>query len=264
VVLRLPPGLLLERQVTLPLAAEQGLERVVRYEMDRFTPFAAEEVFYSAGVLQRDRAQGRLMLGIALVPKVRLAAALAALAEWRLTPGLLEADGVGREPRRIPLAGPDLRPHRWRRRGFAVALAGCAALAVVAAGLPFWLQMRASDDVAARIAALKPRVAQAEALRRRMANSAEGSDVIGAERARVGDALSAVATLTTLLPDNTHLTALVMQKRQVTLEGQSTAAAKLLSTLSADPAIRNAAFAAPVTRAENGADLFSIKAEITP
>ena len=41
-VLRLPPGLVLERQVTLPLAAEQGLDRVVRYEMDRFTPFAAE------------------------------------------------------------------------------------------------------------------------------------------------------------------------------------------------------------------------------
>jgi hypothetical protein len=54
-VLRLPPGLLLERQVTLPLAAEQGLDRVVRYEMDRFTPFTAEEVFWSCAVQRRWR-----------------------------------------------------------------------------------------------------------------------------------------------------------------------------------------------------------------
>jgi hypothetical protein len=67
-VLRLPAGYVLERQISLPLAAEQGLDRVVRYEMDRFTPFSAEEVFWSCAVQRRDRAQGKLAAGIALVP----------------------------------------------------------------------------------------------------------------------------------------------------------------------------------------------------
>jgi len=31
-----------------------------------------------------------------------------------------------------------------------------------------------------------------------------------------------------------------------------------------DPIIRNAAFSAPVTRAEGGADLFSLRAEVRP
>lgn len=263
-VLRLPPGMLLERQATLPLAAEQGLDRVMRYEMDRFTPFAAEEVFFAATVLRRDQTQGRLTLGIALVPRVRLAAVLEAMVKLQLAPGLLEAANCGAEPRRIPLAGVDLGRERWRRRGFAAAGAVCAVLAVATVILPFWLQAAASGDIEARIASLKPRVAEAEALRRRMAASAEGSDVISSEHARVGDALHAIATLTDILADDTHLTALTMQKRQVTLEGQSAAAAKLLTALSADPALRSVAFAAPVTRSQTGDDLFSIHAEFAP
>jgi general secretion pathway protein L len=263
-VLRLPLGYLLERHVTLPLAAEQGLDRVVRYEMDRFTPFAADEVFFSCAVQRRDRAQGRLTLEIALVPRARLSGVLEAMAQLRLAPSLLEAEGVGAEPRRIPLGAIDMRKQRRRRHGLVAAGVGCAALAVAAVALPFWLQAAASDAVEARIAALKPRVAQAEALRQHMAASAAGLDAIGGERARVGDALHAIATLTDLLADDTHLTGLSMQKRQVTLEGQSAAAAKLLTTLSTDPTVRNAAFSAPVTRSDSGADLFSIRAEIAP
>jgi general secretion pathway protein L len=264
VVLRLPPGLLLERQVTLPLAAEQGLDRVVRYEMDRFTPFAAEEVYFAATVLRRDRAQGRLTLGISLVPRARLADILAAMATLGPGPTLLEAAGFGGPARRIPLAAADLRKERWQRRGLIAAGAACAVLALATVALPFLLQASAGDEVETRIAGLKPWVAQAEALRRKMANASAGSDAIGSEHARVGDTLHTIATLTDILGDDTHLMGLTLQKRQVTLQGEAAAAAKLLTTLAADPTVRNAAFVAPVTRAETGADLFSIKAEIAP
>jgi general secretion pathway protein L len=264
-VLRLPPGLLLERQVTLPLAAEQGLERVARYEMDRFTPFAADEVYFSCVVRRRDRARGKLVAAISLVPRARLAPAIDALARLGLAPGLLESPvGPGDEVRRIPLGDAAPGEAVWRRRGLIAAGAGCAVLALIAAGLPFCLQAGASAAVEQRIAALKPSVDQAEALRRRIEAAAAGSDAIGAERARVGDALHAIATLTDILGNDTHLLGLSMQKRLVTLEGQSAAAARLLTTLSADPTVRNAAFVAPVTRSGGGADLFSIRAEIAP
>jgi general secretion pathway protein L len=263
-VLRLPPGFLLERQVTLPLAAEQGLDRVVRYEMDRFTPFAADEVFWSCAVQRRDRVQGKLALGIALVPRVRLLPVFEALAQLHLVPTLLEAAAPNGAIRRIPLGEPDLRRERRRRRALIAAAACCAVLAVGAVALPFVLQARETAAVEARIADLKPRVNAAEALRRRLAAASAGSDAISSEHARVGDALRAVATLTDLLGDDTHLIGLVLHQRQVTLEGQAAAAAKLITALSADPTIRNASFSAPVMRNEGGADLFSIKAEIAP
>jgi general secretion pathway protein L len=97
-----------------------------------------------------------------------------------------------------------------------------------------------------------------------MAAAAAGSDAITSEHDRVGNALAAIAKLTDLLGDDTHLIGLVLHQRQVTLEGQAAAAAKLITALSSDPAIRNAAFSAPVMRNAVGADLFSIRAEVAP
>lgn len=261
-VLRLPAGFVLERQISLPLAAEQGLDRVVRYEMDRFTPFAAEEVVWSCTVQRRDRAQGKLAAAIALVPRARLQPVLDTLAQIQIRPTVLEAPGPDGALRLIALAPPDLRRLRWQRRGLAAAAAGCAALALAAILEPFIAQSAARDAVDARIAALAPRVKQTEALRDKLNASSAGSDVVAAERARVGDALRAIAALTDLLHDDTYLIGLVLRQREVTLEGQSAAATKLIASLSSSPDIRNASFSAPVTRNETGADLFSIKAEV--
>ena len=60
--LRLPGATVLERSVTLPLAAERDLERVLGYEMERLTPFTAAEVFWGFATEERDRARARLAL----------------------------------------------------------------------------------------------------------------------------------------------------------------------------------------------------------
>jgi len=264
VVLRLPPGMLLEREVTLPRAAEQGLDRVVRYEMDRFTPFTVDEVFYSYRLLRRDDARSRVVISIVLVPRARLTSALETVRQLQLTPTLLEAADSSGELQRIPLTAPGASKLRWRGRGLAAAGATCAALAVAVVVLPFWRQAQARGEVEARIAALKPQLDRAEAVRKKLTADAASVDAFSAEHARVGDALHAIATLTGLLPDDTHLISLVMQKREVSMQGESAAAAKLLTTLSADPAIRNAAFTAPVTRNAAGVDVFAIRVEIVP
>jgi general secretion pathway protein L len=264
-VLRLPPGALLERVVTLPLAAEASLERVVEYEMDRYTPFAAEEVFWSVQARSRDRVQKRLQAGLTLVPRAGLAPLLGTLKQLGATPAELEGQAAGGGGlHRLPLAQRDARRARRERRMLLAAAAGCAVLAVAAAGVPFWRQAQAAQAIEDRIAALQPNLAAAEALRQKLSAEAAGSDAIQAEQALVGEPLQAIAALTQILPDDTFLTALVLQKRQLSIEGQSANAARLIGSLSIDPVIRNAAFAAPVTRSDTGADLFSIKAEVRP
>jgi general secretion pathway protein L len=85
---------------------------------------------------------------------------------------------------------------------------------------------------------------------------------VAAERAQAGDPMSVLATLTSLLPDDTYLFEFAMTGRQVTLRGQSAGSARLIETLAKQPEITDPAFAAPVTRAENGkAELFSIRAQ---
>ncbi len=265
IILRLPSGALLERTVALPLAAELSLERVVQFEMDRYTPFTAEEVFWAVQVRSRDREQGRMQAVITLIPRPALAAVLGALRALGVAPTVLEGQAAGGGGARLLALGQrDERRARRQRRALVAAGGVCAALAIGVAAVPFLRQSQAADAVETRIAALQPSLNQAEALRQKLAAEAAGSDAIQAEQALVGEPLQAIAALTQILPDNTYLTALVLQKRQLTIEGQSANAARLIGSLSADPVIRNAAFGAPVTRSETGADLFSIKAEVRP
>ena len=83
------------------------------------------------------------------------------------------------------------------------------------------------------------------------------------ELERTGDPLQILATVTHILPDDTYLTDLSLRQRQLTIVGRSSSAPRLITGMSADPTIRNAAFAAPVTRVEGASvDMFSIRAEI--
>jgi general secretion pathway protein L len=267
VVLRPPPGALLEREVVLPLAAQHDPGGVLRYELDRLTPFAPEEVFWSWRREGRDAARGTLRLRVSLLPKAALRTAVEALRRAGLPPIGIEATGADGGTRALPVdeagGAPSRRREAWRRRGLAVAGVACGGLAVAAVALPFFRQSLALAAADRHIEALRPRVAEAEALRRRIADAKGGQDAFAAERARVGDALRAIAALTEILPDDTWLTELTLRQRKLTIAGRSAGAARLIGLLSADPTVRDATFAAPVTRAESGGgDAFSIRAEL--
>jgi general secretion pathway protein L len=261
--LRVPSGLLLEREVVLPLAAERAPEQVLTYEMERLTPFAAADAFWSCRVMRRDRALGRLHLLLTLAPRAALAPLLDVLAQAGAVPSLVEAPPKPgqTEWRRITLGAASRRSSPTRHIGLAL----CGALAAAAIAVPFVRQSFALATTESQIAALAPPVAEATALRRGMAAEAEGGDVLQAARLRLGDPLQALAALTTALPDDTWLTDLTLRQRKLTMGGQSAAAVRLIARLSADPAIRNPAFTAPVTRSESGGtDQFSIAAELAP
>jgi general secretion pathway protein L len=255
--------MLLERSVVLPLAAEREPEPVLRYELDRLTPFSGEEVFWTWRIERRDRQRGRLHLRVSLIPKAGLATLIAGLQQAGPAPAVIEAELPGGEWRSIAIAEPHPRAQRWRRRGLASAGLLCAVLALAVVALPFLRQELASRAIERRIAALTPRVDEVEALRNRLARDRAGADALAADEARLGNPLQVIAELTQLLPDDTYLTELTLQDRKLVLTGQSRAAAKLIGALSADSLVKNPAFAASVTRAEDSdVDLFSIHADL--
>jgi general secretion pathway protein L len=112
---------------------------------------------------------------------------------------------------------------------------------------------------------LQPTIRQVEALRRGITADGAGRQVLAKEMERTGDILQVLATVTRILPDDTYLTDFSLRERQMVLGGRSAAAARLITGLSADPTIRDATFAAPVTRIEGAtSDVFSIRAGIAP
>ncbi len=257
--LLLPARMVLEKDVTLPLAAESGLETALRWEMDRLTPFPAEAVYWNWVLEARDRQRAQLMLRLRLVPKTAVAAVLERLASAGLQPGVLAS--VSDPARAIPLDGR----HAPTRNSRALAALGalCAALLVVALAVPIVRQELRFRAVEAQIEAIRPEVALADGIRKRLSDRAANTDVMAAEAGRVGDAMQMIATVTQVLPNDTYLFGLTLRDRMLTIIGQSAAAAKLIPALAADPGIRDPVFAAPVTRNETtGTEAFTIRAEM--
>ncbi len=263
--LRLPPACLLEQTLFLPLGAERDMARVLGYEIDRVTPFTAEEIFWRFAIDQRDRANGRLKVRLSLVPKAPWEGLLAALGDAGVGVTTVELPRLGASACRI-----DLDRERSQREGWArhrrIGLAGViGAMAVTAIVLPFVLQAWALHRLDQQIADLRPAVAKAEMLRQQITNGASGIDVMAAEQARVGVTLAVLTAVTAALPDDTYLTSLSLRQGHLSLGGQSGAAAKLIGMLSDSRLIRNAAFDAPITRADQArVDLFSIRADLAP
>ncbi len=261
-LLRVPPGWLLERAVSLPLPAERELARVLGYEMERLTPFTAAELVWGYAVLQRDRVRARLGLRLTMVPRATLAPWLDALTRLGGAPQAVEAalpDGV----RLLRLASAQEAGRTMlSARSLAVVVGVLAVLVLVSPALRQSLELQELQD---RLDGMAPRIAQVADLRRRIAGSTAGGDAVAAETRRLGDTLEALAAITEVLPDDSYLTEFTMRERKMTMAGLAGSAPRLISGLSADARVRNPAFTAPVTKSEtNHLDVFAIRAELAP
>jgi general secretion pathway protein L len=264
-VLRLGGQDVLGKTVALPLAAERELDQVLTFEMDRETPFKAEELYWNHRIEGADRQSGRLSVRLMLLPKADLAPLLTALSQVGIRPRRAEiADGPDAGAY-LPLEGDGGRAHQPSSRLLWPAAACCAALGLAAVVIPYVRQEIALASLDREIAVGRTAATEAESLRREIDRLSGSADFVASERDKAGRPLIVLAAATRVLPDDTYLTEMELRQRKVTLTGRSAAAARLIGPIAADGTFRNPGFAAPVTRLEAlHTELFTINAEVGP
>src|SRR5271169_2696140 len=137
VVLRLGDADMLGKTVVLPLAAEREIDQALAFEMDRETPFRAEELYWSHRIVEADRQSGRLSLRVLLVPRANLAPLLDLLGQAGIAPVRAEiADGPD-AGFWLPLDGIGHSADRGTSRLIKPVAICCAALVVAAIVTPF-------------------------------------------------------------------------------------------------------------------------------
>ena len=258
--LRISEGMLLRRDVTLPIAAERSLSQILTLDMDRLTPFNVNEMHWTWSILQRNRARGHLRVALFLVPRKSVDQAIALLRQENLMPVALEA-ADGQVTIRLITADRSDGVSRTLMRAAALA---CVGLLLAAITLPFAQQVIAGQRVERRIAVLKPQFDRADRLRRTIASVAAGTNVIAAQQAEAGDPLTVLALVTDALPDQTFLRELLLRGRVFTISGQSGNAARLIRALATTDLVQDPAFVGPLTRNEAAAaDVFTIRATVS-
>ena len=247
----------------MPAAAARDLAGVLRYEIERVTPFGPDAIFWQFSVEQRGFNGGQIKVKLSLIPKAPWQPMMIALTEAGIAISAIEVLRPDHQLCRIVIDRDMSRREqrvRWRLR-VATGVYGVAALAAIV--LPFLIQDVALHTVERRIASMRHVVTMVEDLRDQIDGRASDDDVIGAERTRLGDPLSVIEAVTEALPDDTYITSLSLRDGHLAINGRSATAASLISALSGNMLIRNVAFTAPTIRADQAnIDLFSIRADV--
>jgi len=264
---RLAPQAVLRRRVTFPDAVLEDLRGAVGYEMDRLTPYRAEDVVYDARAVGRDRAARTCMVEVVAVPRAELDRAAALAARLQVTPAFVDA------PSRLdaPRAGRDLRPRaadaggdRWAAAGRALAL-GAAVLAVAALVVPE-IRLRAEADRAAiAMEAARANAAHAARLRGEIEAIVAARTALEAGGRGAASPLAVLHALTALLTDDGFLTAWELGQGRVQVAGYAASATAVLTAIEASPLFEETAFRAAVVQSpQHGREAFRIGANLSP
>lgn len=257
-VVHVDDSLRLKKSVRLPLAAEENLRQVLAFEMERHTPFHADNVYFDYRPKARDSKQRKLEVDLTVVQKPVVDEALDVVADWelRFSPdtGLEGKGGFTFLPRVY-------RAHTTRGLNRALIVLNLVALAA-AALIPIYQQERYIDSLQQR----------ADRARAAAMASVEVQDRIDAleqrralfEQTKSGpSAVELIEELARIIPDGTWLHRLDFKSGEVQFQGLSDAASALIGVVESSPMFREARFGSPITRdARSGRERFHISAKL--
>ncbi|MFL6591666.1 MAG: PilN domain-containing protein [Luteimonas sp.] len=260
----LPAGSGLRRRMLMPAAAVDRLHDVLRFEIERQTPFDASGVVFDARVLGR-RADGQADVELIVVPKPSFDDALDALGPLADTLAGVDiaatgaaAAGVNLLPpgRRVRVADPT-RKWNW-------ALAAVAVLAL-AGGLWQLLENRraAADALETQVASRSDTARRVALQRQQLTDAVQGSAFLDRARSGRPTNVEIMDELSRRLPDNTYLEKLAIEGDRLTLIGLSSEASALVSRLEGSPLWTSPALTGAVQPdPSTGRDRFTLMADI--
>ncbi|WKE65666.1 PilN domain-containing protein [Gallaecimonas kandeliae] len=238
VMLLLPADRMLRKTLSLPLATEPRLADVLGFEMNRHTPFQGDQVYFGFRVKSRDNQAGMLSLDLLVATRQLLDPLLDKLKTLGLAPGRVSLDSPDQPP--MILLGT-----RTARQGRRLGLLWLLPLALVLGLL--WLKHRHIASLEAELAVPQAAAEKAMAAKQQIRLLTEGSQILLTRKGQDIPMLMVLDELTRLLPDQTWLTRLELQKGQLSIQGESSNASALIGLLDASPLFENVSFASPVT-----------------
>jgi general secretion pathway protein L len=256
-----PSKKMLMKQIQLPLAAEENLHQVLGFEMQRQTPFRAEQVYYNYRVRARRPETQKLIVQLFVVPRMVVAQALDLVADWDLVPAPAESDS-SRSDGNFTFVPGDIvrRPSSRLNHGLLalnLVLLGC----VIA--IPLVQQQRNVEILRARLDEIRTAAASAVELRERIDAHVARAQYLFGHKAEQPTSVELLEELSQRLPDHTWLFRAEIRDGSVHLQGMSTRASALIAELEDSDYFKDVHFASPVTQdGATGRERFHLSASV--
>jgi len=267
---------ILRKRIVMPAAVEENLRQVLAYDLDRHTPFKAEELYFDARVVERQPARSTVTVDLAAARRASVDPALKHVAAWGAdVAAVVPAPPENAAESRLNLLPPELRTSRslLRRWQFWVPVLLLAAMALAAIAIPLWQKRVYALELAAEADQARTRAAVSETLRAQLnARVADYNYALDRKYTFPG-ALAIVDTVSKVLPDDTWLTQFELKtiakgkemQRELSLRGETSNAGRLVQLFEESEMFMQAAQRGPTTKIQPGpGEIFDLGAQLRP
>ena len=256
-----PPEKLLVKQIQLPLAAEENLRQVLGFEMQRQTPFRAEQVYFNYRIVARRPQSQQLAIQLSVVPRTVVEEALGSIVGWDPVPE--RGDGKADQDDRVfafAPAGAGQQATSGLQRALLILN---LALLVAVVAIPLVQQQHYLAQSRARLAEIRAAATTASDLQQRIDQHQARSRYLFAQKTRQPASVELLEELSQRLSDDTWLFRAEIRDGKVHLQGTSTRASALIAELGNSRFLEDVRFASPVTRdGASGRERFHLSASI--
>lgn len=244
-----PESQVLRRVVFMPAQVRQNLSKVLQYELERLTPFQADQVFFDFRQLPTE-APNQIKLDLAVLRRDRIEPWLAALARLNGRTKSLLWPGAWPGANLLPAALRQGRKPGSRIVGWALWALTLLLLGAVLA-TPLLQKHRLAADLEHQVQTTRNKLQQVDVLRERLRQASDSATQVLDLKSNAVYTIEFLRKLTDLLPDHTWVEQWNLDKRKINFRGESKQATALIEVLSTNPEFRNVSFMSPVVGIKN-------------
>lgn len=248
----------------LPLAAEENLDQVIGFEIDRLTPFKVDQVYFGIHSVERLPASKELVVHFVVVPKNRLNPLLDELAasNWRPQYVVLQGDQ--------PLGPYNLLPEIYRTPENRIPKIANLSLSALCIGvligcfaLPLFHAEGAADRMDKEIKSLNKDAKEVETLKEEIETLQHQSRFLEDRKNNEPVILETLEELSRLIPDGAWLNGLQYRDKHIVIQGQAVTASSLIEQIETSDFFKNTSFISPITKdTSNGTERFQIASDV--
>jgi general secretion pathway protein L len=260
------PSRFLFRPLELPKRAAEYLEGIVRSQIDRLTPWAANEAVYS-WTPPVDAANERIHLMIAATARAMVAPYLQAIATLGSSSIAVTTVSLNSDSNAVPIKIYEQRISAVDTARIRSILVAVFLLSGLSATISIGVSAVIADNLGSEQQELLRKISARRAAMRSVSDLSGGSALQALERRKQTTPSSVIVleALSTLLPDDTYVTEFRVDGEKLQIVGITSDAPSLIRLIERSPHFKRATFFAPTTRSPGETrDRFHIEANINP
>jgi general secretion pathway protein L len=266
----LEPDQLLHYRLQLPKQTEKNLDSFFRYEIDRLTPFSADDVYYDYTLLPSNKNEGKISVDLFLIKQETVDNSVSYFASSELTldgvdaaKSVLADDSNNRietlSVNFLPMEKRGGSPQRFLWMNLAATI-----LAICLVVFPQQYSLKSKQEQIQQkqryLASQQPSISNIIALKEQLASIKESVNFVMKKKLNSPSPSKILAEITQILPDHSYVKDLTINKDNLNISGLSHSASNLIPLLDKAAWLDEVSLREPITiDRETQKERFSIK-----